>query len=691
MAIETLPSAAQKANQIPVAADERGFKTWLAWAVLFIVGLTTWVVLDHREDARRLSVGKTEVVATRFQSSVLSMNSEAVLAAYGNAGSLDRMTEQRKKLQTDLTLLQRGGYLSANDPVGVLALEGVPGVPLAAVSMQLEIFDRSTQVLLGASEQLRRAADAETQMPSTIQRIVQASNELGQIRSLNEDRWQQALAPLRQDMSRPEMSSMSVVFAPMSGGQNLAKQWADLFAARATTAKSLANLAAQDNKLSSRDKALLQQYANDIELLSNQAMTLIATNSARLSARMALSTIRTSSTALQDSVEGFLSSVRTMGQRDATEQYSIWGAMLATFLGVFGVLRSLWVMGYDRWRMTQDSVRGAVLAHAVDRVMRELRRIINKDTSNTRVNDAANSPVFALTSMINQTLSQKDQAVTLLEESTRAVSSSLFQSDGETSFVVAQQLEQKGTLEAILVESNTHATRLQDVSRAVATVQNAVQDAQETSYKGSALAQESSWKMESLRENAQSTSKRVKRLGETAQSIGASTDVIKDISKKIKVLALNVAVPAANLGEEGRAFTLLARELDRLAQNADLSVKEIDSQVSTIQTDAKETVAAMEESTTDVVEIGKLAVRAGIVFKDLDKSMETAKSRTNEAYAQMTVLLEQIDHMLGSLSSTATSLNRQDEHLGASRLRLDGMRSAVEEIRKWLATQGRDI
>jgi len=117
--------------------------------------------------------------------------------------------------------------------------------------------------------------------------------------------------------------------------------------------------------------------------------------------------------------------------------------------------------------------------------------------------------------------------------------------------------------------------------------------------------------MNTLREQIQETSKRIKRLGESSQEIGEIVELISDITEQTNVLALNAAIQAASAGEAGRGFSVVAEEVQRLAERSADATKQIAAIVKTIQSDTQDTVAAMEISTQGVVEGAKLSDAAG--------------------------------------------------------------------------------
>ena len=96
--------------------------------------------------------------------------------------------------------------------------------------------------------------------------------------------------------------------------------------------------------------------------------------------------------------------------------------------------------------------------------------------------------------------------------------------------------------------------------------------------------------MNSIRDQIQETSKRIKRLGESSQEIGEITELISDITEQTNVLALNAAIQAASAGEAGRGFSVVAEEVQRLAERSADATRQIAALVKTIQTDTQDAV-----------------------------------------------------------------------------------------------------
>ncbi len=116
--------------------------------------------------------------------------------------------------------------------------------------------------------------------------------------------------------------------------------------------------------------------------------------------------------------------------------------------------------------------------------------------------------------------------------------------------------------------------------------------------------------MNEIRATIQETAKRIKRLGERSQEIGGIVKLIDTIAERTNMLALNANMQAAQAGEAGRGFMVVAAEVQRLAESAKEATHQISKLVGNIQVETGDTIAAMDQVIAEVVEGSELAEEA---------------------------------------------------------------------------------
>ncbi|HET9817543.1 MAG TPA: methyl-accepting chemotaxis protein, partial [Rhodanobacteraceae bacterium] len=179
-----------------------------------------------------------------------------------------------------------------------------------------------------------------------------------------------------------------------------------------------------------------------------------------------------------------------------------------------------------------------------------------------------------------------------------------------------QQAEQ---ITSASTKINEMAVSIDQVSKNSADSAEVAQRSVQIASNGAQIVRQTISGMDSIREQIQETSKRIKRLGESSQEIGSIVELINDIAEQTNILALNAAIQAASAGEAGRGFAVVADEVQRLAERSAGATKRIETLVQTIQSDTNEAVSSMEQTTTQVVNGARLAEDAGTALGEIEK------------------------------------------------------------------------
>lgn len=177
---------------------------------------------------------------------------------------------------------------------------------------------------------------------------------------------------------------------------------------------------------------------------------------------------------------------------------------------------------------------------------------------------------------------------------------------------------------------NTTMTKLEDASKNMSRIAALAQKCNSIAANASRTTQDALTSvtntadgMGEIRETISETEKRIKRLGERSQEISGIVEIINNIAERTHVLALNASMQAAAAGEAGRGFSVVADEVQRLAESSRQSTSEIESLVSNIQSETAETMATMNKTISQVVSGAELAKKSG-------EEMRTTQATTLE-------------------------------------------------------------
>ncbi|HEX7436717.1 MAG TPA: methyl-accepting chemotaxis protein [Caldimonas sp.] len=307
---------------------------------------------------------------------------------------------------------------------------------------------------------------------------------------------------------------------------------------------------------------------------------------------------------------------------------------------------------------------------AILRLMNELQGVAEGDL--TQQATVTEDITGAIADSVNYTVEELRTLVSQVQGTAARVTDTTEQVEVNSTELLATSSEQlreiRDTGESVL----QMAGRINDVSgRAQETVKVARQSL-DAAEQGLRAVQNTIGGMNSIRDQIQETSKRIKRLGESSQEIGEITELISDITEQTNVLALNAAIQAASAGEAGRGFSVVAEEVQRLAERSGDATRQIAALVKTIQTDTQDAVGAMERSTQGVVEGTRLSDAAGTALGEIDRVTR-----------QLSDLIAQISNQALSEAQSANVVAANIQHIFAVTEQTgEGTRSTAQMVRE---------
>jgi methyl-accepting chemotaxis protein len=135
--------------------------------------------------------------------------------------------------------------------------------------------------------------------------------------------------------------------------------------------------------------------------------------------------------------------------------------------------------------------------------------------------------------------------------------------------------------------------------------------------------------MEEIRRSVGEANQVVSRLGERSTEIGRIVTVIDDIASQTNLLALNAAILAAQAGEHGRGFTVVASEIRDLSERTATSIREISNVIRAVQSEVANALRSMSSGAQSVDRGVDLATEAGRALEKIhhsaDRSLEMGK------------------------------------------------------------------
>mgnify|MGYP001806024438 CR=1 FL=1 len=434
----------------------------------------------------------------------------------------------------------------------------------------------------------------------------------------------------------------------------------------------------RDPQTKERLNALLKQY----EETRVQASAILGNLQGLVSAREAQASIIAESEPLRKGLEQVQSSLST--------QTGFGGANLVALL-LFALLTAAGGAGFLRLYVREQAQRAALAENqrleaerqeqeakrvndanqaAILRLMNELQTVAEGDL--TQQATVTEDITGAIADSVNYTVEELRTLVSQVQGTVGRVTETTQQVEATSTELLAASTEQlreiRDTGESVL----QMAGRINEVSAQAQETVKVARQSREAAESGLRAVQNTIGGMNLIRDQIQDTSKRIKRLGESSQEIGEITELISDITEQTNVLALNAAIQAASAGEAGRGFSVVAEEVQRLAERSGDATRQIAALVKTIQTDTQDAVGAMERSTQGVVEGARLSDAAGTALGEIDRVSR-----------QLADLIAQISNQALSEARSANVVAANIQHIFAVTEQTgEGTRSTAQMVRE---------
>ena len=349
---------------------------------------------------------------------------------------------------------------------------------------------------------------------------------------------------------------------------------------------------------------------------------------------------------LTDSERLFSSFTQFGSLKDTSILGGVWVSILSGLLALISIAGLLWALNraqrvrYQTTKELNDRNQEAIM-----RLLDEMGSLAEGDL--TVKATVTEDMTGAIADSINFAVEQLRTLVATINDTSVQVAASAQETQATAMHLADAAEHQAQEINSATDRINEIASSINQVSRNSADSAEVARRSVQIATNGAGVVRQTIAGMDSIRDQIQETSKRIKRLGESSQEIGSIVELINDISEQTNILALNAAIQAASAGEAGRGFAVVADEVQRLAERSSGATKRIESLVQTIQADTNEAVSSMEQTTSEVVAGARLAEDAGTALGEIEK-----------VSADLSGLIQGISTAAAQQSSAATGITQ---------------------------------
>ena len=564
----------------------------------------------------------------------------------------------KESYQADVQAMLKQAETTEKNAKAVLKQEDV----LIKVAQALRNVNQQSSALLDLSETvgslliqdkiIREEIEAITQMGMLTQRIGKSANEFQSIEGVNPE----AVFLLGKDLN----TFQEIVKGLLTGNEELGLP-------------GTANPQARQQLTT-----LLAQY----EATRADAETILSNLQGLVSAREAQSAVVSDSEPLREKLEALQQRLSADAGVGLVQLAVLGGLALIVLLSGIGIARVALLDSRQRQQQAEQQQREARLQEqeakrindanqaAILRLMNELQNLADGDL--TQEATVTEDITGAIADSVNYTVEELRLLVGSVQKTASQVVDTTTQVDNTSAQLLAISTEQLREIRATGQAILDMAQRITEVSAQAQSSAEVANQSLLSAEQGQKAVQDTIGGMNAIRDQMQETSKRIKRLGESSQEIGEITELISDITEQTNVLALNAAIQAASAGEAGRGFSVVAEEVQRLAERSGEATRQIATLVRTIQTDTQDTVAAMERATLGVVEGARLSDSAGAALAEI-----------HSVSRRLAQLIDEISKTTQHEASLANEVADDIQHIFVVTEQTgEGTRSTAEQVRE---------
>ncbi len=257
----------------------------------------------------------------------------------------------------------------------------------------------------------------------------------------------------------------------------------------------------------------------------------------------------------------------------------------------------------------------------------------------------------------------------------------------ELSASIRQVAENAGSVQGMAEESAASMVEMdraiQEVSQHVGEAAQLTEQVSHGAHEGARAVEETIQGIEDIRTQTLSAKGVLEALAQRIVTIGEFVNVIAAINEETNLLSLNAAIIAAQAGEQGKAFAVVANHVKTLAQRTATSTREIEGLIGAVQGASHDATRAMSAG-IEAVERGVVrSRRAGVELGRIKDSARQASERVNEIARASEEQTRNSKHVAEAAQRTSSMVQQISEAIAeqsrASETMLEAAQTALDQ------------